>query len=70
MSDDLKQLFSLQNVIKFIIFIVTGSGLYYNLEGRVAMLEYKFDQIREIRDDIKEIKNDLKKFYMHERGEK
>lgn len=70
MSDEFKQLFSLQNIIKFVVLIVTGSGLYYNLESRVAMLEYKFDQIGEIRDDIKEIKNDFKNFYMNGRGNK
>jgi len=70
MSDEIKKLFSLENVIKFVLFIVTGIGLYYNLEGRVVMLEYKVGQMQEIRADIKEIKEDLKKFYMYERGQR
>jgi hypothetical protein len=64
MSDEIKQVFSLQNIVKFIVLVVGIAGVYYNLESRVVILEFKIEQIRDIRDDIKEIKTDVKKLYI------
>jgi hypothetical protein len=59
----MKNLLTLENVIKAVYGIILLTGLYFGLDKRFSLLEQKFDQytekVNESKIEIKELRHDV-----------
>ncbi len=66
MGEGFNKIFSIENIIKGAVLLLTASSFYFRLESRIAILEDRSVQMSEIKSDIKEIQSDIKKILREE----